>query len=227
MIHDGGPADGRLERLRRALPGRRRGRVRPLAHAVARAARRLPDLQPGLADRAPARAAAHDGDGDGRPAGGCEFDADRSSERALEVRRRGSVAVLRRHGRLGARPPGAGCPRCCCARAATGCCSTAARARSSSCCARSACPSSTRSSSPTTTSTTGSGCSACSRPSTCAARERPLTLHGPPGLRALIEAMRPVIGRTRYPLRLRELEPHEEVALRRLRRRRRSRSTTA
>src|SRR5215218_8225769 len=43
------------------------------------------------------------------------------------------------------------------------------------------------------------------------ARERPLTLHGPPGLRALIEAMRPVIGRTGYPLELVELEPHEEM----------------
>src|SRR5215212_4423976 len=43
------------------------------------------------------------------------------------------------------------------------------------------------------------------------ARERPLTLYGPPGLRALIEAMRPVIGRTAYQLRLVELEPHEEV----------------
>ena len=43
------------------------------------------------------------------------------------------------------------------------------------------------------------------------ARERPLTLYGPPGLRALIEAMRPVIGRTGYPLELVELEPHEEV----------------
>jgi ribonuclease Z len=43
------------------------------------------------------------------------------------------------------------------------------------------------------------------------ARERPLTLYGPPGLRALIEAMRPVIGRTGYVLDLVELEPHEEV----------------
>ena len=42
-------------------------------------------------------------------------------------------------------------------------------------------------------------------------REHPLTLHGPPGLLTLIEAMRPVIGRTGYPLELRELEPHEEV----------------
>jgi ribonuclease Z len=43
------------------------------------------------------------------------------------------------------------------------------------------------------------------------ARERPLTLYGPPGLRALIEAVRFVIGRTGYPLRIVELEPHEEV----------------
>jgi ribonuclease Z len=43
-------------------------------------------------------------------------------------------------------------------------------------------------------------------------REQPLTLYGPPGLRALIEAMRPVLGRTGYPLELVELEPHDEVA---------------
>jgi ribonuclease Z len=43
------------------------------------------------------------------------------------------------------------------------------------------------------------------------ARERPLTLYGPPGLRALIEGMRPIIGRTGYPLGVEELEPHEEV----------------
>ena len=43
------------------------------------------------------------------------------------------------------------------------------------------------------------------------ARERPLALYGPPGLRALIEGMRPIIGRTGYPLAVEELEPHEEV----------------
>jgi ribonuclease Z len=43
------------------------------------------------------------------------------------------------------------------------------------------------------------------------ARERPLTLYGPPGLGALIDAVRFVIGRTGYPLRIVELEPHEEV----------------
>jgi ribonuclease Z len=43
------------------------------------------------------------------------------------------------------------------------------------------------------------------------ARERPLTIHGPPGLRALFTALRPVLGRTAYPLELNELEPHAEV----------------
>jgi ribonuclease Z len=44
-------------------------------------------------------------------------------------------------------------------------------------------------------------------------RDRTLTLHGPPGLRALLELMRPIIGRTSYPLELVELEPHDEVRL--------------
>ncbi len=44
------------------------------------------------------------------------------------------------------------------------------------------------------------------------ARERPLTLYGPPGLERLFAGvMRPVIGRTGYDLRLVELEPHAEV----------------
>src|SRR5687767_3162993 len=43
------------------------------------------------------------------------------------------------------------------------------------------------------------------------ARERPLTVHGPPGLKALFSMLRPVVGRTGYPLSLVELEPHEEV----------------
>jgi len=42
-------------------------------------------------------------------------------------------------------------------------------------------------------------------------RDRPLTLYGPPGLRALIDGMAPVIGRVGYKLSLVELEPHEEV----------------
>jgi ribonuclease Z len=42
-------------------------------------------------------------------------------------------------------------------------------------------------------------------------RERPLAIHGPPGLKALFGLLRPVIGRTGFPLALHELEPHEEV----------------
>jgi ribonuclease Z len=43
------------------------------------------------------------------------------------------------------------------------------------------------------------------------AREQPLTLYGPPGLAMLLGGLRPIIGRTGYPLRLAELEPHEEI----------------
>jgi ribonuclease Z len=42
-------------------------------------------------------------------------------------------------------------------------------------------------------------------------RERPLTVYGPPGLRALLERMRPAWGRVGFPLHLEELDPHEEV----------------
>ena len=42
-------------------------------------------------------------------------------------------------------------------------------------------------------------------------RSLPLTIHGPPGLRALFAGLAPVIGRTSYPLILEELEPHAEV----------------
>jgi ribonuclease Z len=44
------------------------------------------------------------------------------------------------------------------------------------------------------------------------ARERGLEVYGPPGLKTLFaQALRPVIGRTLYPLEVVELEPHEEV----------------
>ena len=43
------------------------------------------------------------------------------------------------------------------------------------------------------------------------ARSAPLTIYGPPGLRALFGHLAPIIGRTGYPLRLDELEPHQEV----------------
>ena len=42
-------------------------------------------------------------------------------------------------------------------------------------------------------------------------RDAPLTVYGPPGLRALWQVLDPLVGRTPYRLRLVELEPHEEV----------------
>lgn len=42
-------------------------------------------------------------------------------------------------------------------------------------------------------------------------RERPLSIYGPPGLQRLFGGLRPVIGRTGYPLELVELEPHAEI----------------
>jgi ribonuclease Z len=42
-------------------------------------------------------------------------------------------------------------------------------------------------------------------------RERPLTVYGPPGLRALFNAMRIVIGRNTYELALVELEPGDTL----------------
>jgi ribonuclease Z len=42
-------------------------------------------------------------------------------------------------------------------------------------------------------------------------RDKPLTIYGPPGLRALFEAMRPAYGRVTYPVTFHELERHEEV----------------
>jgi ribonuclease Z len=42
-------------------------------------------------------------------------------------------------------------------------------------------------------------------------RDKPLTVHGPPGTAALLERLRPVFGRPRYGLTLRDLEPDEAV----------------
>ena len=42
-------------------------------------------------------------------------------------------------------------------------------------------------------------------------RERPLSVYGPPGLQRLFAGLRPVLGRTGYPLELVDLEPHAEV----------------
>jgi ribonuclease Z len=44
------------------------------------------------------------------------------------------------------------------------------------------------------------------------ARTKPLTVYGPPGLRATHELMRPIIGKVGYPLVFSELERHGEVA---------------
>jgi ribonuclease Z len=42
-------------------------------------------------------------------------------------------------------------------------------------------------------------------------RERTLNVYGPPGLRALFHDLKPLMGRTLYPLQVTELEPHGEV----------------
>jgi ribonuclease Z len=42
-------------------------------------------------------------------------------------------------------------------------------------------------------------------------RELPLTVYGPPGLRALFAGLAPVIGRTTFEVRLEELEPNAEL----------------
>ena len=42
-------------------------------------------------------------------------------------------------------------------------------------------------------------------------REHPLTIYGPPRLGALFEAMRPVMGRTGFEVRIVELEPNEQL----------------
>ena len=43
------------------------------------------------------------------------------------------------------------------------------------------------------------------------AREKPLTIYGPPGTGQLLTGLRPIIGRTAYPLTTADLEPHEEI----------------
>src|SRR5919109_600853 len=42
-------------------------------------------------------------------------------------------------------------------------------------------------------------------------RERPLTIHGPVGLRRLLELLAPVIGKVTFEVRLVELEPNDEL----------------
>ena len=42
-------------------------------------------------------------------------------------------------------------------------------------------------------------------------REAPITIYGPPGLRALFEVLQALVGRTGYEVRLVELQPNEEL----------------
>src|SRR3712207_3645032 len=42
-------------------------------------------------------------------------------------------------------------------------------------------------------------------------RERPLTIYGPPGLKALWTVLKPLIGRNTYPIHLEELTPNDEL----------------
>src|SRR5919201_4830571 len=42
-------------------------------------------------------------------------------------------------------------------------------------------------------------------------RERPLAVYGPPGLRALFQALKPIVGRTTFELSLVELEPNQQL----------------
>ena len=126
-------------------------------------------------------------------------------------------------------PPRRGLPALLAARAAaTGCCSTAARAPSSSCCARSGCPSSTRSSSRTSTLDHWLGLPGMLKTFDLRARERPLDDLRParPAARCST-ALRPVIGRTGYPLDAGRARAARRGPLRRLPDRRRSRSSTA
>jgi len=43
-------------------------------------------------------------------------------------------------------------------------------------------------------------------------RERPLTVYGPPGLRSLFNALRPIVGRVTFEVTLVELEPNQELS---------------
>ena len=43
-------------------------------------------------------------------------------------------------------------------------------------------------------------------------RERPLTVYGPPGLRGLFNALRPIVGRVTFEVTLVELEPNQQLS---------------
>ena len=101
IVHDPGRAVGRLERAARGVPALRRGRLRPHAHAGASRARGLCDLQPRLADRAPAGARSHDRASRRSPTARSRSSCSSSAERrALSpLRRRARGRAARRRGR--------------------------------------------------------------------------------------------------------------------------------
>ena len=96
MVHDAGPSKGRLERMRVRFPDAGRRRLRPLAHPAARAARRLPDLQPRQPHRAPPPAR-HTMGSRARPDGASPSSTWRSTD--------GPRRRLPRHRRLGPHRP--------------------------------------------------------------------------------------------------------------------------
>ena len=74
MVHDAGPAHGRLERMRSRFPD---AQAVVFGHShipLHESGGRLSDLQPRLADRAPPRSAPHDGHRDGSPATSVGFE---------------------------------------------------------------------------------------------------------------------------------------------------------
>jgi ribonuclease Z len=42
-------------------------------------------------------------------------------------------------------------------------------------------------------------------------REKPLSVYGPPGTERLFAGLRPILGRTGYPLAFADIEPHAEI----------------
>src|SRR6202012_3171235 len=191
-----------------AIPERGRGRVRPLASAVARARRgRISDLQPGQPDRAPARAPAHDGGRDRvrRPRGVRAHRARLTDSAPMDLSvffagtagsiptaRRGLPAVLVRRG--GDRilfDCGEGTQR--------------PLVQSGG-----------------LTELTEVflthfhadhwlGLPGMLKTFDLRARERPLAVHGPPGLRELVTMALRIAGRVRFPLELIELEPGQAL----------------
>src|SRR4051794_24550580 len=202
------PAHGPAAADAGAVQGRGRGRLRPLPSAPPRARRgRLPDLQPRLADRAPSRARAHDGHRHReRRSGGLRARLALGSAVAMDLSlffagTAGSVPTARRG--LPAMLLRAGGDRL-----------------------LFDCGEGTQQQLLRSVGLPELdaifithyhldhwlGLLGLLKTFDLRARERPLSIYGPPGLRALLDSMRPAWGRVAYPLALEELDPHEEVA---------------